>query len=277
MSAFPIPLALFLLGLALVGDLAVLPYSFNLMQENLSKAKLPRPVLALISFFQTAVLMAIAVFVGLLAARPVGLDAPYIQALLSGKSVEPSFLSLLPVSIGLGILSFAVMAFFERFVFAPHVPPALRNSDVKAKPWMRFLASFYGGIDEEILTRLLLVSGFAWILGRVWQNGSALPAAGAFWLAILLAAILFGLGHLPATRAITPLTPMLVFRAIVLNGVPGIACGWLFWKYGLETAMMAHFSADILLHVFGPLFISRIYPSTPTPNSPSEAAQEPGA
>jgi hypothetical protein len=68
-------------------------------------------------------------------------------------------------------------------------------------------------------------------------------------------AILFGLGHLPATKAIVPLTPMIVVRAVVLKmALPGIAFGWLYWQYGLETAMVAHFSADILLHLISPMF-----------------------
>jgi len=271
MSAFPLTLALFLFGMALLGALAVLPYAFSLSKDALSKAKLPKPVLAIISFVQTAVLMAIAVGVGLLAARPVGLGAPYIQAFLSGTPVSPRFLDLLPVAIGLGVLSFVILALFERFVFAPHVPPSLRNSDTNAKPWMRFLATFYGGIDEEILTRLFLVSGLVWILGRFWQNPSGLPADGAFWLAIVLSAVLFGLGHLPATRALTPLTSMLIFRAVVLNGVAGIAFGWLFWRYGLEIAMVAHFSADILLHVLAPVYNRWVYPDSSMVNSLSKA------
>ena len=62
---------------------------------------------------------------------------------------------------------------------------------------------------------------------------------------------------------------MLVIRAIMLNGVAGIAFGWLFWQYGLEAAIGAHFTADILLHVLGPVFIGRVYKNAPqTPAVP---------
>ena len=40
---------------------------------------------------------------------------------------------------------------------------------------------------------------------------------------------------------------------LLLNGVAGVAFGWLYWKRGLEMAMLAHFSADIVLHVIAPL------------------------
>jgi len=32
-----------------------------------------------------------------------------------------------------------------------------------------------------------------------------------------------------------------VVRAVVLNGIVGIATGWLYWKYGLESAMVFPF------------------------------------
>jgi len=40
-----------------------------------------------------------------------------------------------------------------------------------------------------------------------------------------------------------------------LNGLGGLAFGWLYWKQGLESAMMAHFLADIVLHVITPLVV----------------------
>ena len=46
---------------------------------------------------------------------------------------------------------------------------------------------------------------------------------------------------------------LVISRAIVLNGIGGVAFGWLYWKHGLESAMIAHFSADIVVHVITPL------------------------
>ena len=36
---------------------------------------------------------------------------------------------------------------------------------------------------------------------------------------------------------------------VVLNSLAGIAFGWLYWRRGLEAAMIAHFAADLVLHV----------------------------
>jgi membrane protease YdiL (CAAX protease family) len=120
--------------------------------------------------------------------------------------------------------------------------------------WKRLLAGVvYGGVTEELLTRLFLVSLLAWGLGFVWKAPSGLPAAGAFVVAIVLAALLFGALHLPATAAIAPLSLMLVTRALLLNGIAGVVFGFLFWRYGLEAAMFAHASAHLVLQ--GPGFI----------------------
>jgi membrane protease YdiL (CAAX protease family) len=77
------------------------------------------------------------------------------------------------------------------------------------------------------------------------------------WAANILAAVGFGLAHLPLASEIgIPLTPLFITRTLVLNGIGGIAFGWLYWKRGLESAMIAHFSADIVVHVLTPLILS---------------------
>jgi membrane protease YdiL (CAAX protease family) len=73
------------------------------------------------------------------------------------------------------------------------------------------------------------------------------------WTANILVALLFGLGHLPATATLVPLTSLVVIRAVVLNGPASLAFGYLYWAHGLESAMLAHFTADVVLHVIMPL------------------------
>jgi hypothetical protein len=50
-----------------------------------------------------------------------------------------------------------------------------------------------------------------------------------------------------------PIDALVIMRAIVLNGLGGLVFGLFFWTYGLEAAMVCHFSADLALHVFWPL------------------------
>jgi membrane protease YdiL (CAAX protease family) len=45
------------------------------------------------------------------------------------------------------------------------------------------------------------------------------------------------------------LTTLVVIRTTLLNAIGGIVFGWLYQTRGLESAMIAHFSADIVLPV----------------------------
>ena len=75
------------------------------------------------------------------------------------------------------------------------------------------------------------------------------------WISIILVAILFGLGHLPITSAVVSITPIVILRAVVLNGIGGIVFGWLYWKKGLESAIISHFVTDIFILIIIPLFL----------------------
>jgi membrane protease YdiL (CAAX protease family) len=88
-----------------------------------------------------------------------------------------------------------------------------------------------------------------WLGQFISKTTAGKPTAAVIWTANILAAVLFGLGHLPALVPLVPITPLVIARTVVLNGVLGIALGWLYWKRGLEAAIVSHFSADIILHV----------------------------
>lgn len=89
---------------------------------------------------------------------------------------------------------------------------------------------------------------FMTLLTLALVNLLRFPPAVGVWAAILLAALLFGVLHLPATRELAELTPLVVTRALLLNGIAGVAFGWLYWRKGLESAITAHIFADVLLY-----------------------------
>jgi membrane protease YdiL (CAAX protease family) len=92
------------------------------------------------------------------------------------------------------------------------------------------------------------MSLLAWLGSFINKTSDGKPTNIIFWIANILAAILFGIGHLPAVSVLLPLTTLVVIRTVVLNAVGGILFGWLYQSRGLESAMIAHFSADIILH-----------------------------
>jgi hypothetical protein len=149
---------------------------------------------------------------------------------------------LLP-AIGLGVLGGAVLLLLD-LLFLPYWPPELVDFAQRTTLWENFLASFYGGLNEEIFKRLFGFSVLTWLLSRVW------------WTANVIMAVLFGLGHLPAIKILLgSIPPPMFIRALLLNTPIGLICGWLFWTYGIEAAVLAHFSADILYHVAGTIVL----------------------
>lgn len=244
-----------LYGAALFGVACVTPYTLELGRDALSKVqeRMHRPlwVLALLQGAQNAVLMAVATGLGLLIAHHIGLGAPLLEDLLAGKSVAMQAQEMIAPALILGGVPAVLLLLLEITVFWPRLPEAMRTAFPIPTLWKRFLACFYGGIAEELLCRLFLLSLLAWLIGFAWHMPDGKPALGALWLANILAAVIFGLGHLPTTAALVKLTPLLIVRAILLNGVVGVACGYLFWQYGLEVAMLAHFTTDLVFHLIG--------------------------
>jgi hypothetical protein len=278
MNAFPWSIFFVLLAAGLLGTAAVIPYALSMnpkavaaMKANVSQTgepgagskRLSMPVLISISGLQTLILIGATTFLGLLAAGKVGLGTPILEAALKGLPVMDQILAMAPTSILLGLAAGVVMLALEWMYFMPRIPRSLASLDARTAFWKRVLACFYGGIVEEILLRLFVMSALVWLFGLVWQTPAGSPAAGAFWLANFLAALLFGAGHLPATAQTAKLTPTVVTRALLLNGIPGVMCGYLYIKYGLESAMLLHFSLDILLHLIAPPISRRLANALP--------------
>jgi len=247
-----------LLAASIVGVLAVIPYSLAVQGSKLSELNLPIPTWLLISLqvLQNAVMFAVVIAIGLLAANRVGLGLPVLEARLQGESVGQKIKIFLLPSILLGIIGSVLVILLDTLFFSPLLmaelgekAASLNQDALQPAAWKGFLASFYGGINEEILLRLGLMSILVWLGRFISKTEDGRPTLAVFWSANILAAVLFGLGHLPATVALFPLTPLVILRAIALNGLLGIAFGYLYFKHGLEAAMLSHFTADIVLHV----------------------------
>ena len=236
-----------LLIASLISAVLVLPYTLALSP---SLAGVFTPFVFFAQMIQTLVIFSVAIFVGLLLANRVGFSMPVLEGWLEGREVGNYLRSILGISIGLGLLAGLVIVVLSQ-LFTP-VATTFQGVELSVPLWKGFLASFYGGISEEIVMRLFLMTLIVWIIFKIKKTDDGKPTTWGIWIAILVSAVIFGLGHLPVTGAITAITPLIIGRAILLNGVGGIVFGWLYWKKGLESAMIAHFSADIILHVIYP-------------------------
>ena len=249
-----------LLAAGMLGVVAVLPFLFDLlgsMAIDRTASELPMPLVVALALLQNGILLAAAIAIGLVLSERIGLRMPLINEWARGAH-SPHVKAVVVPGVLAGAAAGAVLVGVEALFFLRHLPGGMQQAfDIPL--WKRLLgAIFYGGITEELLMRLFLLSLVAWVLGRWWKTPAGLPAPGAFWTAILVVAVLFGLGHLPATAAVTPLTPTLVVRALVLNGVAGVAFGYLYWRYGLEAAMAGHMSAHAVLQIPGVMLLKSV-------------------
>ncbi|WP_455363649.1 CPBP family intramembrane glutamic endopeptidase [[Eubacterium] cellulosolvens] len=244
---------LFVLALVVPASYAIIPFSLTLTSTTLKPGELPGVIIGvLVNALINGGLAAIGLF---LAAR-VGLGLPFVEGWLKKEPTWKPFRGVLVVSVVVGVVASLVILGLDIFVFGPPLAAELRRlgivlpATIRPPAWQGLLASFSAGVNEEVTFRLFGVTLLAWLGSLVSRDGEGRPRRSVLWVAIIVIAVAFGLAHLPATVAIgLPLDALVVTRAIALNGIGGIAFGWLYWRRGLESAMVAHFSADLVLHV----------------------------
>lgn len=213
------------------------------------QTELPPPaILKLLSLIQPTVLVTIAVLVGVWLTERLGLHAPAAEALSRGDG----FLSNLKPQILPGVLSGLVSGVAIVLIWIITKPFLSPEFVTRAEGFNRLIPGavrlLYGGFTEEILLRWGVMTFFVWAAWGVMQKGSGEPKPAYFIGAILASAVLFGIGHLPIASVLAgELTVPLVVYVVGANSIFGIVAGFLYWKKGLEAAIIAHMSAHLVL------------------------------
>ena len=126
-----------------------------------------------------------------------------------------------------------------------------------AKPTLSYLIATvtYAAVIEEVMLRLFAMSLVAFILHKSFGKKDEKPSVTILVVANIVAATLFAVGHLPTNFALFGSSFLIIFRCLLLNGVFGLAFGWLYRKYGLRYAMIAHGGCHIVSKLIWILFI----------------------
>ena len=229
-------LALWVAGM--VGVVVIVLASIPTLSELPPQISLRTAILA--AMVQSGVLLALVCWVGAVLAPRVGLCAPAFEALVRSDETHSATAALRGQLVP-GLLG-GLGAGFALVVFGTIAPAPL----AEATPLPLVARVLYGGITEELLLRWGVMSLLVWGLWRTVQRGHGTPRSFVFWLGIVFAAVAFGLGHLPAVAATTPLTTPIVAYIVLANAGVGVAFGWLYWQWGLEAAMLAHGLAHVV-------------------------------
>jgi hypothetical protein len=244
-------LILFVLGLIgvlsfLLVDLSALVGLFPMPPGE--QAPTITPALKLLSLIQPIVLLALAVLAGVVLAPRVGLSSPYVESIAAGRpSLSALRPQLVPAVLGavVGSVCILLTASAVRQVLTADVNDRLSALGTLLPLPMRLL---YGGIVEELLLRWGLMTLLVWIGWRLFQKAQNKPSSITFVVAILLSSLVFAVGHLPvAVMLVGEITTAIVFFVIVANSAFGIVAGYLYWKYGLESAIVAHMLVHVVL------------------------------
>ena len=221
--------------LFLAGLPGIVAVSLSLAPELAGAHGLPAPpwVIRLASAVQGALLLLAAVIAGAYCAPRLGLGAPVLSAFAAGRPAGGLLRAqLLPALIGgvLGALLIVMTALFG--------PAVLRSPPFEVSLPVRLL---YGGVTEELFLR--------WGLMTLFAAGCRLcsPLPVAIWFAIVASAVVFGVAHLPVLMTASgELTTQAVLFIVFANAAFGIVAGWLYWRRGLEAAILAHALAHAL-------------------------------
>ncbi len=177
--------------------------------------------------------------------QPLPLGAPFLTALFRRQKTS-GFARVCLGAILIGCLMALALAAMDHFLFSGR--GVARVGLIATQPlWARVVLVIYSGVMEEIVFRLGLMTVVAWMTAKLLSR-SRFQAVGhelAIWVGLLFSALVFGLGHVRPDA----LAPIDIIRAVALNSPAGVILGILYWKQGLEAAMIAHMAADAVIYL----------------------------
>src|SRR5262245_166583 len=206
------------------------------------------PLLKVASLIQPSVLLGLAVLLGVVLAPKVDLSAPVAEAIARRLPIAPGF----KPQIVPGIIGGAIGATFVVLCGAVLRPflagEIIERTEKFAKLLPLATRLLFGGITEELLLRWGFMTLVAWLGWRFLQKGTSKPTPAVLVVSILISSLVFAAGHLPLAFMLIPeANPIIVIFVITANSAFGLICGYLYWKKGLESAIIAHMVGHIIM------------------------------
>ena len=208
-------IALVLGAAAALATVCVFPYLLALQPGAFAFAVVSPAVLVAAQSLQTAVFCFLLGWAGLKFGASLGLGAPWLAALLYGRTPTDTrtnwvLAGVLGAACGAGILG--LVALFGS---------PLGDGSIAQDPaaWKGLLAAPYGAVVEETVCRAFLMGGIAWLLAR---TSGGVPRPWQLITAIVLAALLFGAGHLPMAGQLGALDLGVIARVVGYNAIAGV-------------------------------------------------------
>lgn len=239
---------LFIFIAGIIGCYFAVLYTINSVTEEMMNEAIKqvgsKEMVILISIIQSIVYSVLMGAFGIILSNKIGLWKKI--AFEKNKILTASLIAL----IGGLVILFADLLIFGNF------NDLIKHSfDTKPTFDLIIASFFYGGVIEEVMMRLFLMSLFSWIIIKIFYKNKEVPVK-VFVIANIISALLFAAGHLPVTiTTFGQIDAMLLIRCFLLNGAFGLAFGWLYRKYGIQYSMIAHFGCHFVSKILWLLFI----------------------
>jgi membrane protease YdiL (CAAX protease family) len=215
------------------------------MQQELLAQGMNDMMLGLVTAVQSAGYGIILGAIGIILAKKIGL----------WKDERSISRNPLIITIAIGIIGGLVMILSDIFFFGQY-SEAIINSYAEKPTVVFVLASVtYGAVIEEVMLRLFWMSLIAFVFYKLFEKKKDKPSTAVLVLANVITALIFAAGHLSATFMLLGNEPLIIFRCFLMNGGLGLLFGFLYRKYGLRYAMMAHGGCHIVSKLIWILFI----------------------
>lgn len=242
-------LKIFIIGLFGVMSLLLSDFqtSIELPQEIISQFSSRQ--IQLLLLVNPLIFLSLAVLIGSICFRKVGLKAPILSSKFDIQKHQPLIKEFLKVGVisgvALGIILTLISIFSEQMINSE-----LFNSQLNSELSL-VTRLMYGGITEEIILRFGLMTFLVWIMSKITKSESN----SVFLVAILISSLLFAVAHLPVVYATVEVVSLgLVTYILIGNSIGGLVYGYLYWKKGLECSMISHMTTHITFVVVNFLF-----------------------
>lgn len=202
---------------------------------------------------------------GCLAARRVGFAPSALRRRFAGGNLAPSLAELIYAAAGAAALSIVGTRIAQMIVvkalwsssLAATTPPAMKEAGRKAFELFKAHPAAVGvgfPIIEEVHFRLFLMTVLVWLMTKLLRVPAGKLSASGWWTAIVIQGLMFGAIHAATGEGTLWWEPRAVQMLLEPRTVAGIVLGYVYWRWGMETSILAHVLADLSVLCYLTLF-----------------------
>ncbi|KTC89466.1 CPBP family glutamic-type intramembrane protease [Fluoribacter dumoffii] len=231
---WPLITVLFILSIPGV-TIAIKRLIFFLLSDNSDALKKRISGFAIL---QTLFMVFILSLAGTILSKSTGLGDPILEGLLQGTAGGSALIPVLLPTLIYGLCGLLVFLVLYYGVFA-------RILDKKSMEVMSKIrktlgvdgCALYGGVVEEIIARwglMNLATFFALLFTKQYPNL-------IIWMSILISGLVFAVTQIPVYLAAGGSSNRhFIYSVLLLSLYQSLLFGYVFWQYGIITAILAH-------------------------------------